>query len=78
MVFSASSLLLKLIGTKEEKYISRHDKPTTVCGFRKPTREVIKNKLINPYNLLKKLSLKCLSPNTFFYVVLPYYQILIS
>jgi hypothetical protein len=54
MVFSKGSVLLKLIGIKMNKNTPVDLENQQVFGFRKPTTEIMKNKLIN-----LKLYLRC-------------------
>lgn len=57
MVLSEGSGLLTLIGTKMNKNTSVDMVNQQVFGFRKPTAEIMKNKLIN-----LTLCLRCSSP----------------
>lgn len=59
MVFSKGSVLLKLIGIKIKKNISVELVNQQVFGFRKPTTEIMKNKLINLTLCLRRSSPKC-------------------
>ena len=57
MIFSEGSVLLKLIGIKMKKNTLVDTVNQQVFGFRKPTAEIMKNKLIN-----LTLCLRCSSP----------------
>jgi len=57
MVYSEGSVLLKLIGIKMKKNTSVNMVNQQDFGFRKPTAEIMKNKLIN-----LTLRLRCSSP----------------
>jgi len=57
MVFSKGSILLKLSGIKMKKNTPVDSENKQVFGFRKPTTEIMKNKLTN-----FKFCLRCSSP----------------
>lgn len=68
MVFSKDTVLLKLIGIKMKKNKPVDLENQQVFGFRKPTTEIKKNKLINIKLCLRCSSPKCLSSITCFSV----------